>query len=200
MAPIRVGLIGLSTSKSFTGPGCWAAVSHLPALLQSPEYEIVALANSTVESAQRSIEAQGLPKSTKAYGSADELANDPDVDLVVVSVEVQKHYALAKAALLKHKNVFVEWPLAANTLEVEELVALATKNNVKTFVGAQARASPMIQKLKEIIVSNQIGQVLNSSVVVRTARHFVDVWPEKMKNYLDMSSGGNGFTIYLGHC
>lgn len=200
MARIRVGLIGLSTAKTFTGRGCWTAVSHLPALLQSPEYEIVALANSSVESAKRSIAAQGLPESTKAYGSVDDLADDPDVDLIVVSVRVENHYELAKSALLKNKNVFVEWPMAANTAEVEELAALAKKNNVQTFIGAQGRASPMMQKLKEIISSNKIGRVLSSSVVACSLSRSVDVWPESLKSYLDMESGGNEFTIIFGHC
>ncbi|KAH8121911.1 hypothetical protein ACSS6W_010936 [Trichoderma asperelloides] len=199
MARIRVGLIGLSTAKAFTGRGCWTAVSHLPALLQSPEYEIVALANSSVESAKRSIAAQGLLESTKAYGNVDDLADDPDVDLIVVSVRVENHYELAKSALLRNKNVFVEWPMAANTAEVEELAALAKKNNVQTFIGAQGRASPMMQKLKEIIASNKIGRVLSSSVVACSLSRSVDVWPESLKSYLDMESGGNEFTIIFGH-
>ncbi|KAL7920988.1 oxidoreductase [Trichoderma austrokoningii] len=199
MAPIRVGLIGLSTAKAFTGRGCWTAVSHLPALLQSPEYEIVALANSSVESAKRSIAAQGLPESTKAYGSADDLADDPDVDLIIVSVRVENHYELAKSALLRSKNVFVEWPMAASTAEVEELAALAKKNNVQTFIGAQGRASPVTQKLKELIASNRIGRIISSSVVACSLNRAVDVWPESMKPYLDMESGGNEYTIVFGH-
>jgi predicted dehydrogenase len=200
MAPIRVGLIGLSTAKAFTGRGCWTAVSHLPALLQSPEYEIVALANSSVDSAKRSIAAQGLPESTKAYGSADDLADDPDIDLVVVSVRVENHYEVAKPVLLKNKNVFVEWPLAANTAEVEELTALAKKNNVQTFVGTQGRASPVTQKLKELIAGNKIGRVISSSVVACSLNRSVDVWPESMKSYVDLEGGGNEFTIVFGHC
>lgn len=200
MAPIRVGLIGLSTAKAFTGRGCWTAVSHLPALLQSPEYEIVALANSSVESAKRSIAAQGLPESTKAYGSVDDLADDPDVDLIIVSVRVESHYELVKPALLKNKNVFVEWPMAANTAEVEELAALAKKHNVQTFVGTQGRASPVMQKLKELISSNKIGRVISSSVVACSLNRSVDVWPESLKSYLDIESGGNEFTIVFGHC
>ncbi|KAK1238956.1 hypothetical protein MKX08_006017 [Trichoderma sp. CBMAI-0020] len=199
MAPIRVGLIGLSTAKAFTGRGCWAAVSHLPALLASPEYEIVALANSSVESAKRSIAAQGLPESTKAYGSVDDLADDPDVDLIIVSVKVESHYELVKPALLKNKNVFVEWPMANNTAEIEELAALAKKHNVQTFMGTQGRASPVMQKLKELIASNKIGRVISSSVVACTLNRSVDVWPESLKSYLDIESGGNEFTIVFGH-
>lgn len=64
MAPIRVGFIGLSK----TG---WAPVSHLPYLKQTDKFEIVAIQNSSVESAQEAIKLHGLSGSTKAYGSPE---------------------------------------------------------------------------------------------------------------------------------
>lgn len=64
-APIRVGIIGLSR------PGGWATIAHLPYLQQTSKYQIVAIANSSVESAQRAIENYGLSKDTKAYGSPE---------------------------------------------------------------------------------------------------------------------------------
>jgi predicted dehydrogenase len=59
MAPIRVGIIGLRPRPegvdNMSGqPGYWAALAHLPALRAMPEaYEIVAVCNSSVESASR---------------------------------------------------------------------------------------------------------------------------------------------------
>ena len=52
MSPIRVGLIGLSASTEFN----WAAEAHLPYLKSTPYYAIVALANSSVQSAKAAIE------------------------------------------------------------------------------------------------------------------------------------------------
>ncbi|KAK4063673.1 hypothetical protein Trihar35433_8381 [Trichoderma harzianum] len=144
MAIIRVGLIGLTPAQEFASTRSWTALGHLPSLLQSPSYEIVALANSSVESAKRSIEAHNLPSTTKAYGSPEDIANDPEVDLIVVSVRVQKHYELIKPALLKNKKVFVEWPLGANLNEVEELTQLANSHGVQNAVGLQARSSPLM--------------------------------------------------------
>lgn len=201
MAPIRVGLIGLSPSKDFPAAGTWTAATHLPALQNLPaEYEIVALANSTVESAKRSAAAHNLPSSVKTYGSPEDIAKDPDVDLVVVSVHVQKHYELVKPALLHGKKVLVEWPLAATPNEIEELTQLAKKSGGDTAVGVQGRASPVAKKLKEILASGQIGRVLSSTVVISLHKFSTDIWPEGMTFYLDISSGGNEFTISFGHC
>lgn len=135
MAPVRIGFIGLSASQS------WASIAHIHYLRASPDYKIVALANSSLQSAQNAIKAHSLPVSTKAYGSADELAKDPDVDLVVCSVNVSKHYALIKPALEHGKMAFVEWPLGRTLQEAEELTSLAKERGVRTVVGLQGRKS-----------------------------------------------------------
>lgn len=199
MAPIRVGILGLSNTKTFFGPGAWAVFAHLPSLKALPSYEIVAIANSTVESARRSIEANHLPASTKAYGSPEDLANDPDVDLVVVSVRVGKHFELAKPALLHKKDVYVEWPLGASTAEAEELTRLAKDNGVRTIVGVQARADRLVLKLKDILASGEIGDVVSSSVVASSSAIMGDRWMEGLEYYLDFSRGGNEFHIFFAH-
>jgi len=72
MAPIRVGLIGLSGQppEQYTGAS-WAAHAHLPYLKASPEYEIVALLNTSVESAKAAISKYELAADTKAYGNPE---------------------------------------------------------------------------------------------------------------------------------
>ncbi|EED16694.1 oxidoreductase, putative [Talaromyces stipitatus ATCC 10500] len=202
MAPIRVGFIGLSSKKqdAYLGPGSWGALAHLPYLLSSPDYNIVALANSSEEAARKAIKAYNLPVTTKAYGSGEEIAKDPDVDLIVISVVVMKHYELVKPALLAKKQVFVEWPLGATLDESKELAALAKENGVRTIVGAQARADPLVAKVKEILGSGQIGGVRSSSVLgCFSSIYAMDVWFEGAEYYLDMKSGGNSFMITFGH-
>ena len=76
MAPIRVGIIGLSQNAQTS----WAGRAHFPYLTGSDgKYEIKALLNSSKESAQQAINNYNLPSTTKAYGDPQDLANDPDV-------------------------------------------------------------------------------------------------------------------------
>jgi predicted dehydrogenase len=199
MSPIRVGLVGLSTATNPMAPGAWAVLAHLPYLRSSPKYKIVALCNSTKQSAEKSIEYHKLGRSVKAYGSPEDLAKDPNVDLVVISVIVMKHYALAKPVLVAGKDVFMEWPIAANTSEAAELTDLAKARGVRTIVGLQARADPLLLKMKELIDGGKIGRVMSSTVVGRFLVP-VDVWPEDAIYYIDRKSGGNNLTISFGHC
>lgn len=201
MAPIRVGIIGLTTvtplAEGYT-PGSWGLV-HLAALTSSPHYKIVALCNSTVEKARKSIEQNKLDPATKAYGSPEELAQDPDVDLVVVSVHVDKHYSLAKPALLNKKSVFVEFPLSASYPEVEELVKLAEQGNIKTVVGAQARGNLGFAKVSELVKSKAIGDVISTSWVSHMPISTRDGMLESLKDFTILEGGPSRVNIGLGH-
>jgi predicted dehydrogenase len=78
MSPIRVGLIGLSGSPPDEYEGVsWTPNAHLPYLKASPDYNIVALLNSSVESAKAAIDRYELPPSTKAYSKPERLCLFP---------------------------------------------------------------------------------------------------------------------------
>jgi predicted dehydrogenase len=86
--PIRVGIVGLSTN-----PAAWSGV-HLAAIKSNPElYTLVALSSSSPASAAASGKLHGVP-AEKCYSSAEALAKDPEVDLVVVSVKVRTVFIL----------------------------------------------------------------------------------------------------------
>jgi predicted dehydrogenase len=104
MSPIRVAIVGLGKEISPTMQGSWAIIAHLPYLIASPLYEIVAVCNSSVASAEASIASNKIGPNVKAYGSVEDLAKDPNVDLAVVTVHVAKHYQLAKPLIAGGKN------------------------------------------------------------------------------------------------
>ncbi|KAI1289019.1 oxidoreductase [Xylaria venustula] len=191
MSPVRVGIVGmksrpagLSEDQLSRVPGLWAGNAHLPSLLYMPQdYEVVAVCNSSIESANKAIETFGLKESVKAYANPDDLSNDPNIDLVVISVNVGKHLELAKPALLKKKD----------------LTRLAQSAGVRTSVGVQARADPLIVKVKEIVESGQIGQVRNSSALIGSSLLPGSAWAEGGEYYLNWKSGGNEFIIFIGH-
>ncbi|EXJ54647.1 hypothetical protein A1O7_09988 [Cladophialophora yegresii CBS 114405] len=158
MAPIKIGLIGLSAE------GSWASSSHLPALLKSPHYQITALQNSTEASARKAVEKYNLPGQVACYGDVDSLVRDPNVDMVVVSVKTPEHYRLTKPALEAKKDVFVEWPLGANLKQAEELTALAKAKGVKHMIGLQGRQNPSVLKAKEMVAAGKLGDILGTTM------------------------------------
>jgi len=192
MGPIRIGFIGLSASQS------WATIAHIHYLRTSPDYKIVALANSSLQSSYAAIKAHSLPASTKAYASTEELAKDPDVDLIVCSVNVSKHYALIRPALEHGKMAFVEWPLGRNLQEAEELTILAKEKGVRTLVGLQGRKSPLIVRIKQLVDEGRVGRILSSSAVAINGNSGAQV-PLKWRFFVDRNGGATNLTIHFAH-
>jgi predicted dehydrogenase len=162
-------------------------------------YQVVAVCNSTAQSAARAIAAHGLGEHVRAYGSAKDIAADPEVDMVSVIVHVDKHYDLAKAAILAGKDPLVEFPLASNVEQMEDLQKLAREKGVKAVVGAQAIADPVQHKIKKVIRDGTIGDVVSSYFDTALLLTTADGWSDALAFWLNMEHGGSRFTIGLGH-
>lgn len=216
MAPLRLALVGLSSSSP-----SWLAMSHLPYLL-SPrgleKYQIVALLNSSLASAEAAIKTYNLdPSIIKAYGSAEELAQDREVDLVVVGTRVDVHYGNLKPLLegwkafsegdgkglamgqKKKRGVYSEWPLASNLQQVEELITLAREGEVKTVVGTQGFASPVVKKVEKVLKSGRVGKVLSSEFRLSGVTAEREAVGEKTSYFAEREKGGNFWSIGGGH-
>jgi predicted dehydrogenase len=156
MAPIGVGIIGLST----TG---WAKQDHAPALARlEDDYKLVALSTSNEKSATEA----GREYGVKAYyGDPAQIAKDPSVDLVVVSVKTPLHKTSVWPAIEAKKNVFVEWPLGRTLAEAQEIADFARAQGVRTMIGLQARQNPLIRKIKQLVDDRKIGRVLSTHAV-----------------------------------
>jgi predicted dehydrogenase len=105
--PIRVGIIGLSAQQD-----AWTSSAYIGSLRAnlSAGYTVTALATSSPASAAAAAKQCGLP-ANKAYSSAEAIANDPDVDLVVVGVKLPVHKELALPALKAGKDSLWNGPL-----------------------------------------------------------------------------------------
>jgi len=99
------------------------------------------------------------PQTRGTTDFADLLAQ-PDVDAIVIATPVPTHYELAKAALEAGKHVLVEKPPAMHADEMDELVRLASENDLVLLPGHLLLYHPGVVKLKEIIDEGELGEVL----------------------------------------
>jgi predicted dehydrogenase len=96
-------------------------------------------------------------RTTSDFG---EMLADDALEAVVIATPVPTHYPLAKRALEAGKHVFVEKPPAMKASEMEELVALADERGLVLMPGHLLLYHPGVHKLKEIVDSGQLGDVL----------------------------------------
>jgi predicted dehydrogenase len=92
--------------------------------------------------------------------SFEEMLEDPELEAVVIATPVPTHYELAKLALDAGKHVFVEKPPAMTGAEIDELVALAEERDLVLMPGHLLLYHPGVQKLKELVDSGALGDVL----------------------------------------
>jgi predicted dehydrogenase len=112
-----------------------------------------------VDDERRAQAAQSYPSALVTSSFEDVLA-DESVEAVVVATPVPTHYELARRALEAGKHVFVEKPPAMRGAEMEELCELAEERNRVLMPGHLLLYHPGVQKLKEIVDSGELGEVL----------------------------------------
>jgi predicted dehydrogenase len=90
----------------------------------------------------------------------DEVLADETVDALVIATPVPTHYELARRAIEAGKHVFVEKPPAMRGAELEELCELSEERGTVLMPGHLLLYHPGVAKLKEIVQSGELGDVL----------------------------------------
>jgi len=109
---------------------------------------------------ERRAQAAQLYPSALVTSSFDDVLGDESVEAVVVATPVPTHYELARRALEAGKHVFVEKPPAMRGAEMEDLCELAEERGRVLMPGHLLLYHPGVQKLKEIVDSGELGEVL----------------------------------------
>jgi len=107
-----------------------------------------------------------LNKAQKAYPSvtttldADIAINDLEVDAILIALPVRFHYDIAKKALLAGKHVMVEKPMTVTGAEADELIEIATKQNLILMPDHTFLYTSAVRKIKALIDSGEMGDLL----------------------------------------
>jgi predicted dehydrogenase len=92
--------------------------------------------------------------------SADELLDDPEIDIVSIASYDSYHYEQVVRALERGKHVFVEKPLCQTAQQAREIyAALRERPELVLSSNLLLRASPRFQQLKSWIEEGRFGRV-----------------------------------------
>jgi len=89
-----------------------------------------------------------------------EILDNKEIEIIAISTPVDTHYKFAKLALEAQKHIWVEKPFTATSQEAQELISLAAKNNLKIFVDHTFIYTGAVKKIKELIDSYVLGDVI----------------------------------------
>lgn len=146
MEKVKVGVIG----TGFIGP------THIEAIRRLGFVEVVGLAETSQEAAEKKAAELGIPK---AYGDYRDMLRDSDIQVVHNCTPNHLHFAINKEIILAGKHVLSEKPLAMSSEESAELLALAQKHNVVHGVNFNYRQFPSVKNLASMVKNEQLGHI-----------------------------------------
>lgn len=96
---------------------------------------------------------------SKAYGSYEEMLDDPETELVYVAAPHSHHYKYAKMCLERGKHVLVEKAFTVNAAQAEELIRLAEEKGVLLSEAIWTRYMPSRKMIDQLLDSGVIGEL-----------------------------------------
>ncbi|AUI51995.1 Gfo/Idh/MocA family protein [Arthrobacter crystallopoietes] len=148
------------------GPG-WIA-ERFAASLQQHTRQIVAAVGS--RSQERSRDFAGRFSIPAAYGSYEELAAAPDVDIVYVATPHNHHHAVARLALEAGKHVLIEKPIGINARQAEDIAALAEARGLLAAEALWTFFLPKYDVVRQLLDAGALGQLV--TVLAEYGEHF----------------------------
>lgn len=116
--------------------------------------KLYAIASRSLEKAKEFAKEFGIEK---AYGSYEELYNDPAINLVYIATPHNFHYEQTKACLEHGKHVLCEKAFTVNAKEAKELIDLSKEKKLLLAEAIWTRYQPMRQIINDVISSGIVG-------------------------------------------
>lgn len=118
---------------------------------------VFGLVSSSLERAKKVSETLGIPR---AYASIEELAADPEIDVIHITSPNYLHGKQMKAAFALGKNVLCEKPLTLTSEESREILEASRSSKGIGCICYNLRYYPMVQLARERVRGGEIGEIL----------------------------------------
>lgn len=175
----RVGLIGVG----------WIGMHRLKALAEAQTAQIVCIADSSRNAAERAIR-EHSPEAHIA-GSLRELL-DEGLDGIVIATPNALHAEQSVASLEHRVGVFCQKPLARTSAEVRRVIDAARAHDRLLSVDFCYRTLAGVPELARLVQSGELGEIYSADLVFHNA-----YGPDKPWFY-DRRQSGGGCVMDLG--
>lgn len=122
-----------------------------------PNAKLYAVGSRSKERAREFAEKFGFVKS---YGSYEELAQDPNIDIVYIASPHTGHYAHSLLCLENGKSVLCEKPVAMNAEQYKLMIAKAKKSHLFFMEALWTMFIPSFVKFKQLTEQGKIGDII----------------------------------------
>jgi predicted dehydrogenase len=170
--------------------GCGAVTEqmHLPASVQVPGCNLVALVDRNLERARTLAAQYGVPRI-----AADYTEIQSDIDLALIATPPSSHAAIGVPLLKRGVHVLCEKPLSVTAEEAQRMIDAAQEGRAVLAVGLVRRFYPSFRALKAMVLRGQFGAL--REIRVEEGGEFS--WPTQT-GYMFRREGGGGVLFDTG--
>lgn len=165
-----------------------------PAFYTLPNTELVAVMRRDAAKAADYARRHHVPA---YYTNAADLLNAPNVEAVYIATPPSSHATLAIQAMQKGKAVYVEKPMATSYADCLTMANVSQQTGQPLYIAYYRRAQAYFLKIKEIISSGILGEILHAGVrLIRPASE-----EDRSQNKpwrLDPEQSGGGYFVDMG--
>lgn len=136
--------------------GTGVIANEMAQALAKMNKKLYAVGNRTY---QKALDFAGKYDVQKVYEQIDDMFVDEDVDIIYITSPHNTHYQFMKKALENGKHILVEKSITLNSRELDDMIALAGKNNRIIAEAMTIWHMPVYKKLWEVVQRGELGKV-----------------------------------------
>ncbi|GAB2796098.1 Gfo/Idh/MocA family oxidoreductase [Rhabdobacter roseus] len=158
---------------ALVGLGYYSTDLLAPALQQTEKCYLAGIVTGTPAKAEAWKAKYQIPdKNIYNYQNFDQIANNPDIDVVYVVLPPSMHREFVVRAAKAGKHVFCEKPMAPSVADCQAMIDACKKNKVKLAIGYRCQHDPNIQAVMKVAKAQKFGKVkmINSAAGYFDAR------------------------------
>jgi glucose-fructose oxidoreductase len=171
---------------ALVGLGYYSTDLLAPALLKTKNCYLAGIVTGTPEKASTWKKKYNIPdKNIYNYQNFDQIANNPDIDVVYVVLPPSMHEEYVVRAANAGKHVWCEKPMAVTVKECQNMIDTCAKNKVSLAIGYRLHHEPNTQEYVKGLRDGKIGKVL----MVDCASAYYDPRTDHWKQKKEMGGG-----------
>ena len=165
---------------ALVGLGYYSTDLLAPALQQTKNCSLVGIVTGTPAKAEKWKKQYNIPdKNIYSYQTFDQIANNPDIDVVYVVLPPSMHEEYVVRAAKAGKHVWVEKPMAVTAKECQNMIDACRKNKVSLTVGYRLHHEPNTQEYVRALRDGKIGKIQMVSCSAAYYEGRTDHWKQK---------------------
>ncbi|UNX54296.1 Gfo/Idh/MocA family oxidoreductase [Georgenia sp. TF02-10] len=155
----------MSVKVAVVGAGWWSGTVHLPAIVDHPDAELVAVCDADGERARTAAEMFGAARWVTDVAALPGLG----VDCAIVATPHDAHHQPTVQLLDAGVDVLVEKPMAIHPAEAWGMVAAAERSGARLHVGYPFLHSHQAAELRRVVRDGDIGTPVLLNALFATA-------------------------------